>query len=72
MDEVEVEEESMVELAMDDNGTVENARPGTSFKKPLFTGPSAGVRPVTNAGRPVTGFARPGTTGTMTSLPPLL
>lgn len=37
-------------------------RPGTSMSKPLNQpGTSASIRPVTQSGRPTTGFARPGT-----------
>lgn len=42
-----------------------SCRPGTSLKRPTTSaagsGPDASTRPMTNAGRPITGFARPGT-----------
>lgn len=38
------------------------ARPGTSLTRPLIaSGTAAGLRPLTQSGRPTTGFARPGT-----------
>eukprot|EP00039_Didymoeca_costata_P031073 m.32998 g.32998 ORF g.32998 m.32998 type:complete len:502 (-) comp8476_c0_seq3:215-1720(-) len=61
-DETELEEEGMADAVMDDNATAETARPGTSFSRPVTgSGTSQAIRPMTR-GRPVTGFARPGTT----------
>eukprot|EP00117_Sycon_ciliatum_P050601 scpid40446/ scgid1469/ Tetratricopeptide repeat protein 8; Bardet-Biedl syndrome 8 protein homolog len=68
VDEVEVDEVGIAELLMDDTVTTATARPGTSFRNPLApkTGarsvvPETATRPVSQSGRPVTGFARPGT-----------
>eukprot|EP00164_Ancoracysta_twista_P004617 GFYU01006235.1.p1 GENE.GFYU01006235.1~~GFYU01006235.1.p1 ORF type:complete len:511 (-),score=101.36 GFYU01006235.1:139-1671(-) len=66
LDDTEVEDEGVAEILMDTNTTAELPRPGTSLNRPLTSASSAGapnpgVRPVTQSGRPLTGFARPGT-----------
>ena len=66
IDDTEMEEEGIAELLMDDNATAAAPRPGTSFSKPMSrggtsSGPDQSVRPVSSSGRPLTGFARPGT-----------
>lgn len=62
IDEVEYDEEGMAEMLMDDNAIADLARPGTSLARPV-TGSttSQGIRPHSQAGRPISGFARPGT-----------
>uniref|UniRef100_A0A0N4ZJ99 TPR_REGION domain-containing protein n=1 Tax=Parastrongyloides trichosuri TaxID=131310 RepID=A0A0N4ZJ99_PARTI len=71
IDELENEEIGLTEMFMDDNIISKDARPGTSFNKPL-TGTTSGtsqvMRPLTTAGRPISGVVRPMTTarpGTM-------
>ena len=62
MDDTEMEEEGVAEVLLDDNAMASAPRPGTSLNKPNAQGSSQqGVRPVTNSGRPVSGYARPGT-----------
>ncbi|XP_064624163.1 tetratricopeptide repeat protein 8-like [Lineus longissimus] len=63
VDEVDVDEEGIAEMAMDDNSIAQVARPGTSLKVPGTGqgGPSQGVRPTSQSGRPLSGFVRPGT-----------
>lgn len=50
-DETELEEDGMAEVMLDDSNTADNARPGTSFRKPLMgnRGSGQGVHP-TNLG----------------------
>jgi len=65
MDDVEIDEEGIADILMDDNAVAQAPRPGTSLSRPLAKvqeggAPSQVVRPVSAAGRPVTGFARPG------------
>merc|ERR1719230_86892 len=67
VDDTELEEEGMAELLLDDNTTASVPRPGTSLNRPM-TGSRGGgfdqsIRPVSSSGRPLTGFARPGTVG---------
>eukprot|EP00741_Cyanophora_paradoxa_P011225 tig00020554_g10845.t1 len=66
IDDTEIEDEGVAELLLDENKTASLPRPGTSLARPLTHSnasgvPNQGVRPVTNQGRPLTGFARPGT-----------
>mmetsp|Transcript_1792 Transcript_1792/g.6239 ORF Transcript_1792/g.6239 Transcript_1792/m.6239 type:complete len:507 (+) Transcript_1792:246-1766(+) len=66
IDDMEMEEEGVADLLLDENATAQMARPGTSLSRPLTqaTGggaPNQGVRPMSSSGRPLTGFARPGT-----------
>uniref|UniRef100_UPI00358E4228 tetratricopeptide repeat protein 8 isoform X2 n=1 Tax=Myxine glutinosa TaxID=7769 RepID=UPI00358E4228 len=66
VDEVDVDEEGIAEMLLDDNAMVQVARPGTSLHAPSSgqcSGPSPAIRPVTQTGRPLTGFARPSTQG---------
>jgi len=67
IDDTEMEEEALTEILLDENALASAPRPGTSLKKPL-TGTINGrrtvnqsMRPSTKDGRPITGFARPGT-----------
>lgn len=47
---------------MEDNAIQSAPRPGTSLSRPLTqASTSAALRPLTQSGRPTTGFARPGT-----------
>eukprot|EP01147_Barroeca_monosierra_P008324 gene8324-870_t len=65
IDESELEQEGMAEVLLDENAIASVPRPGTSFSRPLTdVGSSRGIRPMSKAGRPVSGFARPGTQGT--------
>ncbi|MBN3271131.1 TTC8 protein, partial [Polyodon spathula] len=64
VDEVDVDQEGIAEMVLDENAIAQVARPGTSLKLPGTSqggGPSPAVRPMTNAGRPITGFVRPST-----------
>lgn len=64
VDEVDVDQEGIAEMMLDENAIAQVARPGTSLKLPVtgqVGGPSPAVRPVTQSGRPVTGFVRPST-----------
>ena len=62
IDEVEGEDQGIAELTMDDQAFAQVTRPGTSLaaatKKTVST---AAVRPVSQAGAPLTGYIRPGT-----------
>ena len=64
IDDIELDEESMAEALLDDNAVASMPRPGTSLHTPKASSSSGGsfdpgIRPTTNAGRPVTGFLRP-------------
>ena len=65
VDDTEMEEEGVAELLLDENATAAMPRPGTSLSRPMTGqnggGQSKAVRPVSSSGRPLTGFARPGT-----------
>uniref|UniRef100_A0A8C5R7T4 Tetratricopeptide repeat domain 8 n=1 Tax=Leptobrachium leishanense TaxID=445787 RepID=A0A8C5R7T4_9ANUR len=64
VDEIEVDQEGIAEMLLDENSIAQVARPGTSLKLTTakkFDGPSPAVRPVTQSGRPITGFVRPST-----------
>jgi len=66
IDDVEIDEEGIADILMDENAVAQAPRPGTSLNRPLTKsesggGPSQVVRPVSASGRPLTGFARPGT-----------
>ncbi|XP_065449570.1 tetratricopeptide repeat protein 8 isoform X1 [Chrysemys picta bellii] len=64
VDEIDIDQEGIAEMMLDENAIAQVARPGTSLKLPGTSqggGPSPAVRPVTQSGRPVTGFVRPST-----------
>merc|ERR1740138_1350209 len=66
LDDIEVDEEGVADILMDENAIAQAPRPGTSLSRPLTKSDSTGapsqvVRPVSASGRPLTGFARPGT-----------
>ena len=65
IDDTEMEEEGVGEILLDENATASMPRPGTSLHRPQTSKRGAGldqsIRPVSSSGRPLTGFARPGT-----------
>nr|DBA14647.1 TPA: hypothetical protein GDO54_005582 [Pyxicephalus adspersus] len=64
VDEIDVDQEGIAEMTLDENSIAQVARPGTSLRQSTakkIEGPSPAVRPVTQSGRPLTGFVRPGT-----------
>ena len=67
VDDMDMEEEGVAEILMDDNAMSKAPRPGTSLRRPMSSaggmpgGPNAGIRPMSSSGRPLSGFARPGT-----------
>ncbi|XP_071282752.1 tetratricopeptide repeat protein 8 isoform X4 [Agelaius tricolor] len=64
VDEIDMDQEGIAEIILDENAIAQVARPGTSLKLPgtgQGGGPSPAVRPVTQSGRPITGFVRPST-----------
>uniref|UniRef100_A0A158PC67 TPR_REGION domain-containing protein n=1 Tax=Angiostrongylus cantonensis TaxID=6313 RepID=A0A158PC67_ANGCA len=65
VDELENEELGIAETFLDQNVIAPNARPGTSFQRPITTGKAMNpiMRPTSTAGRPLSGVSRP-----MTSL----
>ncbi|KAL2303932.1 hypothetical protein Nmel_009219, partial [Mimus melanotis] len=66
VDEIDMDQEGIAEMILDENAVAQVARPGTSLKLPgtgQGGGPSPAVRPVTQSGRPITGFVRPSTQG---------
>ncbi|KHN85384.1 Tetratricopeptide repeat protein 8 [Toxocara canis] len=70
VDEIENDERGVAETFLDDSVIASNARPGTSFSRPLTSskGPSQAIRPRSSTGRPLSGVVRPDTTarpGTM-------
>lgn len=68
IDDMDMEEEAVGDLLLDENAMAKAPRPGTSLKRPM-TGAqgggggsgAGGMRPLTSSGRPMSGFARPGT-----------
>lgn len=60
VDDTEMEDEGAGDALLDENTMSETPRPGTSLRRP-DTSSTQQMRPMSNAGRPVTGFARPGT-----------
>jgi len=60
VDDLEMDEEGAGDILMDENAISEAPRPGTSLRRPE-TGSTHQMRPVSSSGRPMTGFARPGT-----------
>lgn len=73
VDDTEMEDEGVAELLLDDNATAAVPRPGTSLSRPQTnasgrgSGPDQSIRPVSASGRPLTGFARPGTSSRPTT-----
>ncbi len=72
IDDIELEEESFAEVLMDENAIASVPRPGTSLSAPKTAAKGSasgsydqGIRPVSNSGRPMTGFARPGSSRPM-------
>jgi tetratricopeptide repeat protein 8 len=72
LDDIELDEESFAEILMDENAIANVPRPGTSLSAPQSSSSNKsggsydqGVRPVTNSGRPTTGFTRPGSSRPM-------
>ena len=71
LDDIELDEESFAEMLMDENAIASAPRPGTSLNAPSSrVGTSGnsydqGIRPVSNSGRPMTGFSRPGSSRPM-------
>uniref|UniRef100_A0A8C5VST5 Tetratricopeptide repeat domain 8 n=1 Tax=Microcebus murinus TaxID=30608 RepID=A0A8C5VST5_MICMU len=64
VDEIDMDQEGIAEMTLDENAIAQVPRPGTSLKLPGVNqtgGPSQAVRPITQAGRPITGFLRPST-----------
>ncbi len=66
IDDMDMEEEGIAELLLDENSMAKAPRPGTSLKggnsaAPTLSGPNASIRPISSSGRPLSGFARPGT-----------
>mmetsp|Transcript_18547 Transcript_18547/g.18628 ORF Transcript_18547/g.18628 Transcript_18547/m.18628 type:complete len:502 (+) Transcript_18547:215-1720(+) len=64
IDDIELDEEGVAEMLLDENAVASMPRPGTSLNAPQGTARGAGqfdqgMRPVTQSGRPVTGFIRP-------------
>jgi tetratricopeptide repeat protein 8 len=65
IDDTEMEEEGIAEALLDEHATASAPRPGTSLlgggrRSGSGYGSNQGVRPVSASGRPLTGFARPG------------
>lgn len=66
LDDSELEEDGAGDLLLDDNALAAAPRPGTSLSRPNSRGAAGGgadpgLRPMTATGRPLSGFARPGT-----------
>eukprot|EP01036_Dinobryon_divergens_P043389 gene43389-57750_t len=64
IDDIELDEEGVAEMLMDENAVASMPRPGTSLNAPQGSNKAngtfdQGTRPVTQSGRPVTGFVRP-------------
>lgn len=64
IDDIELDEESMAEALLDENAVAATPRPGTSLNKPQTSSSNSsamdqGIRPVSQSGRPITGFIRP-------------
>jgi len=71
IDDLEMDDEGAADILMDENAVASKPRPGTSLTRPLTKaeggGPSQIVRPMSVSGRPMSGFARPGTNRPNTS-----
>ena len=70
IDDTDLEDEGIDDILMDDNSISNAPRPGTSLSRPLNSSGemqsvnsmiNQGVRPMTNNGRPISGYLRPGT-----------
>ncbi|KAK6304427.1 hypothetical protein J4Q44_G00250130 [Coregonus suidteri] len=64
IDEVEVDQEGIAEMLLDESSIAQVARPGTSLRLTETShggGPTPAIRPMTQSGRPITGFVRPST-----------
>lgn len=64
IDDIDWDDEGVAEVLLDDNAVAQAPRPGTSMRAATARPGSmldAAMRPMTASGRPVTGFARPGT-----------
>eukprot|EP01035_Chromulina_nebulosa_P017226 gene17226-22751_t len=63
IDDIELDEEGVAELLLDENAIASVPRSGTSLNTPQTSSKGSGydqsLRPVTQSGRPVTGFTRP-------------
>lgn len=64
IDDIELDEEGVAEMLMDENAVASVPRPGTSLNNPQTASRGSGsfdqgIRPVSQSGRPVTGFTRP-------------
>lgn len=63
MDDIELDEEGIAEMLLDENAISQVARPGTSLSTPQVGNKSGGfdqgIRPMSQSGRPLTGFSRP-------------
>lgn len=69
IDDLEVEDEGVADMLMDEHALQNAPRPGTSFSRPISSaagGISQSIRPMTNAGRAMTGYMRPGTNRALT------
>lgn len=61
IDDTDLEEEGIADVLLDENVMAKAPRPGTSLKARPGTQLNQSMRPMTNSGRPVTGFIRPST-----------
>eukprot|EP01036_Dinobryon_divergens_P032502 gene32502-42107_t len=64
IDDIEMDEEGVAEMLLDENAVASMPRPGTSVSTPQVSSKSGGnydpmVRPMSQSGRPMSGFARP-------------
>jgi tetratricopeptide repeat protein 8 len=67
-----LDEEGVAEMLMDENAVAATPRPGTSLNVPQTSSKGGsydqGMRPVTQSGRPVTGFSRPSSSRPMSGI----
>jgi len=61
IDDSDLEEQGIADTVMDENATSKTPRPGTSLQRPTTGKWNQVTRPVTNSGRPNSGFLRPST-----------
>lgn len=61
IDDSDLEEQGIADALMDDNATARMPRPGTSLNGGPAGSTAGGLRPVSNSGRPLSGFLRPST-----------